>query len=65
QIIETSSGDFYGKGYQDVQHRVPKIGNTVDELGWEPRIGMEASLRRIFEAYRTHVTEARTLVNQG
>ncbi|MFS8981693.1 bifunctional UDP-4-keto-pentose/UDP-xylose synthase, partial [Cupriavidus necator] len=32
QIVETSSGDFYGKGYQDVQHRVPKIDNTIEEL---------------------------------
>ncbi|MFS8976055.1 bifunctional UDP-4-keto-pentose/UDP-xylose synthase, partial [Cupriavidus necator] len=65
QIVETSSGDFYGKGYQDVQHRVPKIDNTIEELGWEPSISMEAALRRIFEAYRGHVTDARTLVNQG
>ncbi|NUO88961.1 MAG: bifunctional UDP-4-keto-pentose/UDP-xylose synthase, partial [Cupriavidus sp.] len=65
QIVETSSGDFYGKGYQDVQHRVPKIDNTIEELGWRPEIGMEAALRRIFEAYRGHVSDARVLVNQG
>ncbi|RAS08268.1 NAD-dependent epimerase/dehydratase family protein, partial [Cupriavidus alkaliphilus] len=65
QIVETSSGDFYGKGYQDVQHRVPKIDNTIAELGWRPQIGMEAALRRIFEAYRGHVSDARVLVNQG
>jgi hypothetical protein len=44
---------------------VPKIDNTIEELGWKPGISMEAALRRIFEAYRTHVTDARTLVNQG
>ncbi len=33
RIVETSSGEFYGKGYQDVQHRVPKIDNTIEELG--------------------------------
>uniref|UniRef100_UPI000563B5D1 NAD-dependent epimerase/dehydratase family protein n=1 Tax=Cupriavidus sp. amp6 TaxID=388051 RepID=UPI000563B5D1 len=65
QIVETSSGDFYGKGYQDVQHRVPKIGNTIEELGWKPEVTMEQSLRRIFEAYRGHVSDARTLVNQS
>ncbi|WP_198035630.1 bifunctional UDP-4-keto-pentose/UDP-xylose synthase [Cupriavidus phytorum] len=65
QIVETSSGDFYGKGYQDVQHRVPKIDNTIEELGWHPEIGMEAALRRIFEAYRGKVVEARTLVDSG
>ncbi|MNH41776.1 Bifunctional polymyxin resistance protein ArnA [compost metagenome] len=65
QIIETSSGDFYGKGYQDVQHRVPKIDNTTEELGWKPQVGMEQSLRRIFEAYRGKVVEARTLVDSA
>ena len=63
QIVETSSGEFYGKGYQDVQHRVPKIDNTISELEWKPELTMEQSLRRIFEAYRDKVVEARTLVD--
>ncbi len=63
KIVETSSGDFYGKGYQDVQHRVPKIDNTIAELGWKPEVSMEQALRRIFEAYRDKVVEARTLVD--
>jgi hypothetical protein len=25
KLVETTSGEYYGKGYQDVQHRVPKI----------------------------------------
>ncbi|MGH8789881.1 MAG: bifunctional UDP-4-keto-pentose/UDP-xylose synthase, partial [Cupriavidus necator] len=54
-----------GKGYQDVQHRVPKIDNTIEELGWKPEISMEAALRRIFEAYRGKVVEARTLVDSA
>ncbi|SOZ08197.1 protein of unknown function [Cupriavidus taiwanensis] len=48
-----------------MQHRVPKIDNTIEELGWRPEIGMEAALRRIFEAYRSKVVEARTLVGSG
>ena len=64
-IIETSSGEFYGKGYQDVQHRVPKIDNTINELGWKPEVTMEQALRRIFEAYRDKVVDARTLVDAG
>ncbi|MFC4485750.1 bifunctional UDP-4-keto-pentose/UDP-xylose synthase, partial [Cupriavidus campinensis] len=65
KIVETSSGEFYGKGYQDVQHRVPKIDNTIEELGWQPKLNMEQALRRIFEAYRDKVVEARTLVSGG
>jgi nucleoside-diphosphate-sugar epimerase len=65
RILETSSGEFYGNGYQDVQHRVPKIDNTMHELGWQPTVTMAESLRRIFEAYREKVIEARTLVDSG
>ncbi|RCJ03224.1 bifunctional UDP-4-keto-pentose/UDP-xylose synthase, partial [Cupriavidus necator] len=45
--------------------RVPKIDNTIEELGWKPGINMEAALRRIFEAYRGKVVEARTLVDSA
>ena len=62
RIVETTSGDYYGKGYQDVQNRVPKIDNTKADLEWAPQVKMEDALRRIFEAYRGHVAEARSLV---
>ena len=63
QIVETSSDDYYGKGYQDVQNRVPKITNTCEELEWAPSVGMADALRQIFDAYRGQVAEARGLVN--
>jgi len=63
QLIETSSGAYYGAGYQDVQNRVPKIDNTRDELGWTPLATMDQALRKIFEAYRSQVAEARALVD--
>ena len=62
QLIETTADAYYGKGYQDVQNRVPKIDNTCAELGWQPVVAMEESLRRIFDAYRGQVAEARALV---
>jgi nucleoside-diphosphate-sugar epimerase len=65
KIVETSSGQFYGAGYQDVQNRVPKIAGTVADLGWQPTVDMETSLRRIFESYRTKVVEARSLVEHA
>jgi nucleoside-diphosphate-sugar epimerase len=60
-IEDTSALAFYGRGYQDVQNRLPRIDETCDELGWQPTVDMATSLRRIFEAYRTKVTEARSL----
>jgi nucleoside-diphosphate-sugar epimerase len=61
KMVRTSSGTYYGKGYQDVQNRVPKITNTMRDLGWKPRIGMRDALRNIYDAYRSHVVEARHL----
>jgi nucleoside-diphosphate-sugar epimerase len=62
-IVETTADDYYGKGYQDVQTRVPKIANTRADLGWEPVVAMDEALRRIFDAYREQVAEARALVD--
>jgi nucleoside-diphosphate-sugar epimerase len=62
QLIETTSAEYYGKGYQDVQNRVPKITNTMEDLGWAPQVAMDAALRNIFEAYRGHVDQARQLM---
>jgi nucleoside-diphosphate-sugar epimerase len=61
RLVNTSAERYYGRGYQDMQNRVPKIVNTRRELGWRPRVGMQDALRRIFDAYRTHVAEARHL----
>jgi nucleoside-diphosphate-sugar epimerase len=62
ELLETTSGDYYGKGYQDVQNRVPKIDNTCADLAWAPKVDMQTALKNIFDAYRGHVAEARRLV---
>jgi nucleoside-diphosphate-sugar epimerase len=62
KLLNTTALQYYGKGYQDVQNRVPKIAGTVKDLGWKPRVDMRDALKRIFDAYRTHVAEARRLV---
>jgi len=62
RIVETTADQYYGKGYQDVQNRVPKIDNTCADLGWRPRVAMDEALLRIFDAYRGQVAEARRLV---
>jgi len=62
RIVETTAAEYYGAGYQDVQNRVPKIDNTRADLQWAPTVGMDDALRRIFDAYRGHVADARALV---
>jgi nucleoside-diphosphate-sugar epimerase len=61
KLVEVTSGDYYGKGYQDVQNRVPAIQNTMEDLGWAPKVDMQAALRHIFDAYRGQLDDARAL----
>ncbi|MDK2124441.1 bifunctional UDP-4-keto-pentose/UDP-xylose synthase [Parachitinimonas caeni] len=63
KVLETTSGEYYGKGYQDVQNRTPKIDNTMQDLDWAPTVTMQDALRHIFDAYRGQVAEARGLVD--
>ena len=63
KLVETTSGEYYGAGYQDVQHRVPKIENTMKDLDWRPLTAMDQALRGVFDAYRSHVADAQDLVN--
>jgi len=63
KMVETTSGEYYGKGYQDVQNRVPKIENTMRDLDWAPTITMAEALRHIFDYYRGQVANAKDLVN--
>ena len=59
QLVDTTAERYYGRGYQDVQNRVPEIDNTMRELRWQPRVGMREALRRIFEAYRGQIVATR------
>jgi nucleoside-diphosphate-sugar epimerase len=62
ELVETSSGAYYGTGYQDVQNRVPKIENTVDELGWAPQVNMRDALAKIFDSYKDNLVDAKDLI---
>ncbi|MGI4848701.1 MAG: bifunctional UDP-4-keto-pentose/UDP-xylose synthase [Janthinobacterium lividum] len=62
QLVETTSASYYGKGYQGVQNRVPKIENTCADLAWQPRTTMADALRHIFDAYRGQFAAASALM---
>jgi UDP-4-amino-4-deoxy-L-arabinose formyltransferase/UDP-glucuronic acid dehydrogenase (UDP-4-keto-hexauronic acid decarboxylating) len=44
RIVE--SGRYYGKGYQDVQHRRPSIKNAKRILDWTPSLSTKDSVDR-------------------
>lgn len=65
KLLDVKADDYYGKGYQDVENRVPNVDHTRKELGWEPKVDMKTALRKIFEFYRGDVAEARKLTEQA
>lgn len=64
-IVEVSSDEYYGKGYQDIKTRVPYIANTCDELDWAPQVELNTALRKIMETYKHEVAAARELLNES
>ncbi len=41
---EVESSSYYGKGYQDVEHRKPSIKNARRLLDWTPTVEMETTI---------------------
>ncbi|MCS3429697.1 bifunctional UDP-4-amino-4-deoxy-L-arabinose formyltransferase/UDP-glucuronic acid oxidase ArnA [Klebsiella sp. BIGb0407] len=41
---EIESSAYYGKGYQDVEHRKPSIRNAQRLLGWTPTVEMDQTI---------------------
>ena len=50
-IVDVSSSDYYGEGYQDILTRVPSIRRAREAFGWEPKVGLEEALRRTVDFY--------------
>jgi len=50
-ICVTEGRSFYGKGYEDVQHRKPNIKNAERLLDWKPLIQMEQSIEETLDFF--------------
>jgi UDP-4-amino-4-deoxy-L-arabinose formyltransferase/UDP-glucuronic acid dehydrogenase (UDP-4-keto-hexauronic acid decarboxylating) len=48
---EIESMSYYGKGYQDVQHRMPSIRNAMRLLNWSPTVAMEQSVEQTLDFF--------------
>lgn len=49
ELIVTSAQDYFGKGYQDVNRRVPSIKKAQKILAWSPHISLEEGLRKTLD----------------
>jgi len=50
-IHDATADQYYGKGYQDVDRRVPSIKKAWQVLGWEPKTGIDDALRKTVDYY--------------
>ena len=49
RLVTVSSGDYYGKGYQDILTRVPSVKNAEKYLGWKPTTDFKTALRKTLD----------------
>lgn len=49
KLVDVSSDQYYGKGYQDVQMRVPSVRNAAQYLGWKPTTDLHTALHKTLD----------------
>ncbi len=51
EIVKVTGEEFYGKGYEDSDRRIPDISKARTLLGWEPKFGLRELLERTIAYY--------------
>jgi len=51
RIRTVNAEEYFNKGYQDIQKRVPDIHKIRDAFGWEPQVPVKEGLKRMFSYY--------------
>lgn len=54
KIVPVSSGEYFGKYYQDIQTRVPSIENAAKHLGWKPKVDLRTAIRLTLDYHLAH-----------
>jgi UDP-apiose/xylose synthase len=53
-LVSVPAQQFYGKGYEDSDRRVPDISRARSILGWEPATGLGQALETAMASYLDH-----------
>ncbi len=46
KLVTQDSGQYYGKGYQDIPNRVPSIAEAREKLAWQPSTDLRTGLEK-------------------
>jgi UDP-4-amino-4-deoxy-L-arabinose formyltransferase/UDP-glucuronic acid dehydrogenase (UDP-4-keto-hexauronic acid decarboxylating) len=50
---------YYGKGYQDIQRRMPSIKKAQKLLGWTPKVDRDTAIRKTLDYFLKEHSSAR------
>ena len=50
-IVIVDEKKYYGKGYQDIDFRMPSIQKARKLLGWSPKVNLETSLKKTLDYF--------------
>ena len=50
EIVDVTGEEFYGKGYEDSDRRIPDITKARTLLGWEPKVNFQGLVRHMYES---------------
>jgi nucleoside-diphosphate-sugar epimerase len=54
KVVKVSSGQYFGKYYQDIQKRVPSIANAKKRLGWTPKVNLKTAIKLTLDYHLAH-----------
>jgi len=54
KVVVVPSGQYFGKYYQDIQKRVPAIGNIRRQLGWKPKVDLKTAIKLTLDYHLAH-----------
>lgn len=54
KIVVTSSQEYFGQGYQDIQTRVPSIAAAKETLGWNPQTDLRTAIKYTLDYHLEH-----------
>ena len=52
KVVVVPSGTYFGKYYQDIQKRVPSIAAVKRQLGWKPKVTLQAGISELIKGYQ-------------
>lgn len=62
KTVESSA--YYGKGYQDVEHRTPSIDNARRLLNWTPRVPIKKTIEETLDFFLRSAVQEQPLKNK-